>query len=724
MMFVRFTIAVLLFLFVGCEPNANTNNPVITTVSESTNVIQVSSEPEEVELQNENVEITAPDVLFHADLESIFEASAQGSARLFDDQAQSRAFIQNYLGSISGHSRVVQMFGESVELAQLQYFDAGVWLVEESVLMVVNPESFAVSFENGGAPVLIGESGMRAARRQNHVLIGIGDKFEEALDLNRERSEDYFSAPEEVWNGASGISSSSLLHIVVQNYRMSSVLLREELEPFSEMEIDSVAFRFDTLGEAELLFHAQNNIFLQQSLAQAQATSRLLLGEFERFFPPSMDVLHAYVELIYSSFWSRLRLSTENEVTRLRLLGSSCGNPMRNLFIIALIRGLSLYETEEAVEADAEYENQDFTVAPTCVELQNHLPALSERFLGLARDSSEASFLAILDPTAVAAANLPTFFELLPFSISQEQIEAVFGDDFVGSLEQASEIGAFWGNAETQYFSLVIPEASAVYLPPIPDFLVSGVVEDLGFVVASPSFLDLSEEESEQVGSEQTEVVEVIEVIEVIEVEPVEVEPNLEQVESEQTGAVGIEPDSEQIESEQAEVVEVEPVELSLRTVLQTNHNSQNERENWDLNFEALPAETAAVVWINHASIQALAELLDDPGSQLFTSHVTQAQIAISKEADLDIVLTLDLPSSQIMVPQVENTLRSILANELFPQCTNDLERFVLEFAVNALTAQVNVAVVSPNKMHLTFDRSGSYVALVTLVWLIEHFKE
>ncbi|MFT4703742.1 MAG: hypothetical protein ACI81R_001434 [Bradymonadia bacterium] len=213
-------------------------------------------------------------------------------------------------------------------------------------------------------------------------------------------------------------------------------------------------------------------------IGRGQAFASQTLGQLRTSAPPELQAGVTLLTRWQEALWARLRVQTEDGVTRLGLPAPRCGGVSRNAFAGALLLGwMDAAANDESLELRPRVP-MSALLQTTCdrqqttSSLPRHLALLGD---GQTGDGSGAQ-LVLGDATALVRAMAPSAGGLLPFALPRDVVAASLGSRPLGvdSLDHPAPVA--WVSQGTSR-AMVLPVGTANALG--PNTLLEGGVPQL-----------------------------------------------------------------------------------------------------------------------------------------------------------------------------------------------------------------------------------------------------
>lgn len=358
-------------------------------------------------------------------------------------------------------------------------------------LIITQASAMRTAPADGAPPVAVtGESELRMFRRGDTLVVGSGAVFENALAM--EPSAPHFD-PDAAWGAGWGAASEgALFSVLSMDVPATSTLFGEDALPPQLQAIGAqrMALGVRPQGGMTLAVEAANHDALLAPLARAQvAFSQAMLGTAV-FAPPAAQGWIQYLNLIHRTAWSQLEIAREGTLSTFRLPDTTCGSPIGYALLGLVYGGLAMdAEPSAAAPVFTEFEG---SVRTDCGPMAGPPAALPRELTRLAPSTTSSdSTLVLVDLGALLRSNLPTLFGLLPFGMTDDDLNAAFGEapmGMQGLSDPNAKIGAFiaTGPFGPSEITAVLPSGmhGTLPIPPSPG-MVNQLVPDVGFVLGT-----------------------------------------------------------------------------------------------------------------------------------------------------------------------------------------------------------------------------------------------
>jgi hypothetical protein len=346
---------------------------------------------------------------------------------------------------------------------------------DDSIVVVTDPAVLA-NAPAEGENLVIAET--TVAVRGGRLLMGTGPHFATMLEGNVTRFDFAGSWPAGVAQIPEGAT------IVLSLPTFSSL----EEAPDQLNSVRQALFATGMGTESVLVFDSDIDADLRGYLGRAQHEASAGLQQMKILAPPFAQAWVEYLELVTNSLWSQVSLETEGTVTVLGIDAPQCGS-IGSFHLAALLAGVI---SAGALEIDGPltpFEPVEQRLQSGCTPIPGPRPNLPREFAAMAGDAIDGDrIVAMIDLGAMLRANLPTLFQLLPYSLHPDDVIELMGPTPFG-LNGLDDASGFLGGylvdpmGEPEQAVFVLPAGTQGYLPiPTPPGFTQSVVEDVGNV--------------------------------------------------------------------------------------------------------------------------------------------------------------------------------------------------------------------------------------------------
>ena len=383
---------------------------------------------------------------------------------------------------------VVQLLGRALRLSRLNEAAFAHW-PDGSWLLVTQPAVAENAPDEEAAPVPAGPEGINLAVRDGWLLVGSGAAFDAAVSRDHEAHD-----PARSWAaGWEPLPDDALFTVVVDDLSAVPERWQERLVALNDTDARRASLAVRADGVSVMAVQTDDDTPLRRMMGQAHAASFERLDGYAEAIPPMLGSWTNYINLVAQASWSRLRVTRDDDTTRLELLPGVCGRPIRNLMLGAALTGSVLRARHQLDPEAPVFENVEQRLAASCDSIPGPAPALPRRFARLVGESGVVSALVLADHGALLRANLPTAFQLLPFALHPDDVIEALGSSALGvsQIRSSAEVAMVFeaGPSSDGVDFLISVPAGAEHVLPQRLRAEGSVVEGEGFVVASASVL-------------------------------------------------------------------------------------------------------------------------------------------------------------------------------------------------------------------------------------------
>ena len=395
------------------------------------------------------------------------------------DPAEQRAEWARQLAPLLAGEEVPEVLRGNVRLENIRTLAFAVWDDESGVIIT---DSAALA--NGpadGEQIVVEDATI--ARRGERLLIGSGSRFEAMLSDEGFKGFDLSTAWPE---GAASVPDGASFIVAVPAFSTLDDV-PEELAT-----VRQIVFATGLGTESVLVFDSNIDSELRGYLGRAQREAATALSQLRMLAPPFLQAWVGYVELVVNSLWAQVQLETEGSVTRIGIAAPQCG-AIGSIHLAALLAGAVAVGAVELDGPLTPFEPVEQRIADTCAPMPGPAPNLPRHFAAMAGNAIDGDRLvAMMDLGAILRTNLPTLFQLLPYSLHHEDLNEVMGATPLGLAGLGDANGHLGGyvvdpDGEPEEAVLVLPEGTFGYLPiPTPSGFNHELIEGVGSIYSLP----------------------------------------------------------------------------------------------------------------------------------------------------------------------------------------------------------------------------------------------
>jgi hypothetical protein len=321
-----------------------------------------------------------------------------------------------------------------IQIANATELVIGVWVSEESILLITNPEAI-VNPPAEGQLTSFG-TGVQIGQKNGRIILGVGPAFTRAWGMTPGVGS---FTPETDWAaGHAVVAQDSLFSIFSgDTARMQDTVLREINA--AGLSIQRLALSVRSNGTLVVAFESPDDSALRRALGASQAAMAQGIAELRTELPPQAQGALNYGDLVMRALWSQLSLTREGSLTTISTLPAQCGSSLTTSLLAMAAIGAG-------IELSSEFPVATFTpstqrVATGC----NSMPGPATAFpRDMARvvdfASPGAAGVLLIDYAGLMRQALPTFFGMMPVALEPADIVEAFGPNPLGlsSFDQAN----------------------------------------------------------------------------------------------------------------------------------------------------------------------------------------------------------------------------------------------------------------------------------------------
>lgn len=389
---------------------------------------------------------------------------------------EQRILLGRQLGPLFAGESVPEALRGNVLLHNAQSIAMAAW--EDDSIMVVTEPAVLANAPAEGENLVIAETTI--AVRGGRLFMGTGPQFTSALEGPRTGFDLAGSWPA----GVARIPEGASVVLALPSF---STL---EDAPAELNSVRQALFATGMGTESVLVFDSDIDAELRGYLGRAQHEASAGLQQMKMLAPPFAQAWVGYVELVANSLWAQVTLETEGTMTVLGLAAPQCGS-IGSFHIAALLAGAISAGAMELEGPLTPFESVEQRVQDGCAAVPGPRPNLPRDFAGMAGAAVDGNrVVAMMDLGAILRTNLPTLFQLLPYSLHPDDLTEVMGPTPLGlnGLDDGHGVlGAYVVDPADQpeQAVFVLPAGTDGYIPiPTPTGFTQSVVEDVGNVFA------------------------------------------------------------------------------------------------------------------------------------------------------------------------------------------------------------------------------------------------
>jgi hypothetical protein len=361
----------------------------------------------------------------------------------------------------------------------------GVWVSEESIVVITNPEAIANPPAEGELSSF--GTGVQIGQKNGRVILGVGPAFTRAWGLTAGVGS---FAPETDWAaGHAIVSQDSLFSFFTADTTQLQQTVLADLAA-AGLSVQRIALAIRPNGTIVAAIDTPDDAPIRRALGASQAAVAQGIAGLRTEMPPQAQGALNYGELVLRALWSQLSLTREGTLTTIATLPAQCGSSLTTslLAMAALGAGIDL-STQFPVAA---FTPSTQRVASGCNPMPGPATAFPRDMARVVDFASPGAAGALLiDYAGLLRQALPTLFGLMPVALEPADVNEAFGPNPLGlsSFDQAnawivagaSEVGG------APNFFVSYPSSADALIPPgtlagLPSVPTPGV----GTVIAIP----------------------------------------------------------------------------------------------------------------------------------------------------------------------------------------------------------------------------------------------
>ena len=340
----------------------------------------------------------------------------------------------------------------------------GVWVAEESILLITNPEAIANPPAEGELTSF--GTGVQIGQKNGRVIVGVGPAFTRAWGLTPGVGS---FAPETDWAaGHALVSQDSLFSLFTAD---TTELQRTVLEDMAAagLSVQRAAISVRTNGTVVALLDTPDDAALRRAIGASQAAITQGIAGLRTEMPPQAQGALNYADLVARALWSQLSLTREGNLTTITTLPAQCGSSLTTTLLAMAAIGAGIDLADEFPVAVFTPSTQ--RVATGC----NPMPGPATAF---PRDMARVVDFAgagpagalLIDYAGLMRQALPTLFGMMPVALEPSDIAEAFGANPIGlaSFDQANAwiVAAASDSGGMPNLFLAYPSSADALIPP------------------------------------------------------------------------------------------------------------------------------------------------------------------------------------------------------------------------------------------------------------------
>lgn len=382
-------------------------------------------------------------------------------------------------------SDIPEAAARAIRVTELRDLVIAVWLAEESILMVTNVEAVPGAPADGGAAETFVEHPVQIARRGDHVIMGFGAGFTNALADGPRFS------PSEWPAGWDALPENPAFMVFVPTLGDDPAAMLRQLDLPEDLAFTRAAAGVRTDGAMGLALDIADATTIEQGLGAMALGTQQLVESLRGMAPPAYAGWVEYVELARRALLSQLTYERAGTVSTLTVPAAQCGVQ----FALPLLVGAAYFGIEEGpggstANAPA-WQNFDVATADGCGALAGPAPGIPRSLARLAPpDPNVGGLMVFWDLGGTLRGMLPTMGNLLPVALDHGEIRQALGEAPLGlaGLDDAEGSGALYFQVEQpgrEGAGLLVAHRGLQGMLPAPENANASVRDGLGFVVVS-----------------------------------------------------------------------------------------------------------------------------------------------------------------------------------------------------------------------------------------------
>ncbi|MBU6161633.1 MAG: hypothetical protein KGO50_10955, partial [Myxococcales bacterium] len=215
----------------------------------------------------------------------------------------------------------------------------GVWVSEESIVLITNPEAIANPPAEGELSSF--GTGVQIGQKNGRVILGVGPAFTRAWGLTPGAGS---FAPETDWAaGHAIVSQDSLFSLFTADTTQLQRTVLEDLAA-AGLSVQRAALSVRTNGTVVAALETPDDSALRRALGASQAAIAQGIAGLRTELPPQAQGALNYGDLVVRALWSQLSLTREGNLTTITTLPAQCGSSLTTtlLAMAAIGAGIDL----------------------------------------------------------------------------------------------------------------------------------------------------------------------------------------------------------------------------------------------------------------------------------------------------------------------------------------------------------------------------------------------
>lgn len=399
---------------------------------------------------------------------------------------EQRVLFGRQLGPLFASDDVPEELRGNIRLENARAIAMAAW-EDDSIAVVTDPDVLSNAPAEGEL-LVIAETTVSV--RGGRLFIGTGPQFAAMLEGEAPR----FNLEASWSEGVAQLPTGASVVLALPTF---STL--EEI-PAALNSVRRVLFATGMGTESALVFDSDIDADLRGYLGRAQQEATAGLEQMRMMAPPFAQAWVGYIDLVVKSLWSQVSLETEGTMTVLGIDAPRCGS-IGSLHLAALLAGVISAGATELQGPLVPFEPVEQRLQDGCAPVPGPRPNLPRSFAGMPGDGIDGDrVVAMMDLGALMRENLPTLFQLLPYSLHPDDVIEALGATPLGlnGLDDANGVlGGYVLNpmGQPEEAVVILPAGTAGYLPiPTPPGFTQSVVDDVGNVFAMEGSEELVEQ--------------------------------------------------------------------------------------------------------------------------------------------------------------------------------------------------------------------------------------
>jgi len=277
---------------------------------------------------------------------------------------------------------------------------------------------------DGGTATTLGGSA-RGAVRGGTLIAGQGPALIRALNppSGAERF-DPNATHAALWSHAPADAMLTLVSFRADRLPDAAAPLRALLER-AEPTAAWVAFGLD--GAVAVAVDAAAPDELARIVGRGQGLTHQSVGMLRTVAPRGMHGWVTYAALVHQTAWSRLTMQSHDSIRVFTMKPPDCGGPLRNVPVALFYLGAIEVASGSSESPDVAFVAMEAPTLPDCNVERTRPPSLPRDLARIGDQGSDVGFLVLADMSSVLSDTLPSFFGLLPTTLTSDAVETAHG---------------------------------------------------------------------------------------------------------------------------------------------------------------------------------------------------------------------------------------------------------------------------------------------------------